>query len=366
MLKDKLNDTGVKELMRDPEVIVDTKEKISSVIGKMMKKGDYSLLVQNSKGFQGLITAHQIITKDVPPTSTEAKSLLTHPPTIPPHSNLIEAIEKMWRNDLKKIPIILDEKLLGIVGFWEIVDWMLNQDEFNELKISDIDERENPVIDIREEVDEVRIEMKNKDLYKVFVNDEEMDEFTGTKALLEKVMRKQRESVTLGERKGDKNKRLSLETRSVSLPIKVKLKENDSVKKMLEEMKKYQSTYAVTDSSSMINFKDILRFLTDYKIKSTQRVVFWSEEDFDEMTMNHINQNLQSFVERYHKKFGKRTIKSFRIGVEKIRDEGKNSLYEMSAKLLTDQGDYYSKKEGWDPIKVFDGLIKALRKQIWS
>ncbi len=366
MLQDKLHDTKVRELMRDPELILDTKEKISSVIGKMIKKGDYSLPIQNSKGFQGLITAHQIITKDVPPTTTEVENLLTHPPTIPPHSNLIEAIEKMERNNLKKIPIVLDEKLVGILGFWDIVNWLLKQNEVNNWKISDIEIRENPSIDTHVGVGEVIIELKGEDVYKVFVNDEGMDEFIGTKALLEKVMGKQRESVTLGERKGEKNKRLSLESRSISLPLKVKLKGEDSIKKLLEEMKRHQSTFIVVNKDAWLTFKDIFRFLSDFKIESTQRVVFWSEEEFDEMTMNHINQNLQSFAERYHKKFGKRTIRSFRIGVEKIRDEGKNTLYEMSAKLLTDQGDYYSKKDGWDLIKVFDGLIKALRKQIWS
>jgi len=365
LLKDKLNDTKVKELMKKPNLTVGPEEKISSVIGRMIENDDYTLLVQKDERFQGLITAHQIITKDIPPTSTEVKRLIKHPPTLTPNKKLIEAVEKMGRNDLKKIPIVLDEKLVGMLDFWDIVDWLLKQDETTNFKIRDIEERDIPTIDLHEEVDEVRIELE-KDFYKVFINDHRMDEYTGTKSLLENVMRKQREGVTLGERKGEKDKRLGLESRSISLPIKIKLKEGGNFKELLEEMKTNQSLYAVTDSPAMITFKDIIRFLTDFRIESTQRVVFWSEAEFDKMTRDHMEQNLQSFVERYHKKYGKRTIKSFRIGVEKIRDEGKNTLYEISAKLLTDQGDYYSKKEGWDPIKVFDGLITALRKQIWS
>jgi CBS domain-containing protein len=364
MLKEKVKETKVEKLMKKPKIFLSPDEKISSVIGKMKKHKTYALPVEEGKKYIGMVTAQEIISEPIHPTTTEIKSLIIHPPLIPYNTSLTDVCDKMWRNNLRAIPIGEDKKLEGILTFWDILDWSLKQEEFKNLKINEIKKREIPTVKKHEEVDKAKIKLRKKEFTHLLIEDKRMNMLIREEDLLEDIMRYPKESMTLGERKGEKSKRLGVETRSVAEKIMGKIKEDNSIYKLLKEMKFHNYSYFVLENS-VVTFIDILRYLGDFKERVTQEVVFINESKFDDMTWDQMKMDLQDFLEIYHKKFGKDTILDFRITIRDLHTTGDRTKYIMSAKLLTDLGDFYADKEGWDAIDVFDGLIKAIRKQIW-
>jgi CBS domain-containing protein len=364
MLKGKLNEIKVKELMKKPEIFLSPKEVVSSVIGKMKKHKTYALPVKKGKKYVGMITAQEIVSERIPPTTTEIKSLITYPPLIPSNTSLAEACDKMWRNDLRTIPVGDNKELKGILTFWDVVDWCLKQEDLKKFKVDEIETRDIPVLNVHEQVDKAKIKLRNKRLTKLLVGDGRINKILGTKNLVKKLSKIPRESMTLGERKGEKTKRLGIESRSVTRKIKVRVKKNNSIHELLKEMKRFNSNYAVLDES-VITFKDILRFLGEYKEDLTRKVVFINKSKLDDLTWNHMKMDLQDFLQIYNKKFGKDSIRDFRITIRDLHTTGDKTKFIMSAKLLTDLRDFYAKKEGWDAIDVFDDLIGAVRRQIW-
>jgi CBS domain-containing protein len=365
MLKRKLNRIRVKKLMRGAKKFVSPKEKLSSVIGKLKKHKKCALPVKKGKKYKGLVVSQVIAYEDLPPTITKTKSLIINPPLISPDTSLAEACEKMWRNNLIAIPIGKNKKLKGILTFWNIVDWGLKQKEFKKLKVDEIRIREFPVVDIHEEVDKTRVKLRNKELTKILVKDENITKATGIEYIVDKISKIPKEKMTKGDRKGEKYKRLGIETRSISRIIKVKIKERNSIQKLLKKMKKFYSSYALV-GESLITFKDILRFLGELKEDIlTKKVIFITKTKFFYLTWDQMKNDLIGFLETYHKKFGKDSIREFRITIRDLHKKGSRMKFIMSGKLLTDLGDFYAKKEGWDPIDVFDDLIEAIRRQIW-
>jgi predicted transcriptional regulator len=365
MLEEKLNEKKVEELMREPEIILSPNEQVSSVIGKMRKNNIYSLPVVKENNYFGFLEAQEIVGSNINPESTKIETLMTYPPTIASHASLIEAIEKMWRNNLRTIPIVTHKKVRGVLNFWDIVDWCLDQEEFKKKRVQELESKEIPKIRKHEEVDQAIVEIKEKDIVKLLIQGREITDVLGTKEIINQNKTRPKERMTLGERKGEKDKRTSIESRTISRPIKVRTNKKESIHKLLKEMKKLNYDYAVL-GNSIITFRDILSYLKDFKIDMTQRVIFASKIELDPFVMDQISSDLKSFLETYHKKFSKNTIKEFRIGIESTNKNGKNEFYEISAKLLTDMEDYYAKKDGWDPLEVFNDALAAIRKQIWD
>lgn len=97
----------------------------------------------------------------------------------------------------------------------------------------------------------------------------------------------------------------------------------------------------------------------------SDKVSFVTDKRFDGLTWEHWKKDLKGFLGPYEDKYGKERLKTLRFTIKMLHKTGEREKYLMSAKMLTDRGDYYADKEGWDANIVFHDLLEALRKQVW-
>lgn len=366
MIDKKLNQTRAKELMKTPEDFVRSEEKISSAIGKMKKYDTCAIPIKDDRGrYSGIITSQEVLSKDFPPSISESKSTVVNPPLISPNTSLSELCEKMWLNDMFAIPVGYGNELKGLINFWDIVDWALDQGEFKSIKISEIAPKKRPEVEIHDELDKAKVKFREKNLSKILVRDENIDSILEASELSNRIFNIPRESMTKGDRRDEKYKRLGIKAMSITKTVEFRLDKDDNVHKMLREMKKHYSSYAVVDDY-LITFKDILRYFSSFKAEITQKVIFVTDDKIDELTWHHWDVDLEGFLETYHKKFGKETIKEFKITINTFHEDDGDVEYEMKAKLLTDEENHFVEKNGWNAVIVFHEMIDALRKQVWD
>lgn len=125
--------------------------------------------------------------------------------------------------------------------------------------------------------------------------------------------------------------------------------------------------------SNKLNDTKAEELMAKFKEKLEQDVIFVAKVRLDDSIWSHWDIDLGNFLETYHKKFGKDSIKEFKIMVKEYHIKPKpktisekKTEFEMTADLFTDRGDFYAKKSGWNPVIVFHEMVEALRRQVLS
>ncbi len=100
--------------------------------------------------------------------------------------------------------------------------------------------------------------------------------------------------------------------------------------------------------------------------KVSQKVIFVSKEKVDEAIWEHWDVDLKRFLEKYHSKFDVKSIKEFKISIKELHVKKGRKEYSIDADFFTDLGNFFVKKEGWNPATVFHELIDVLGKQVFK
>lgn len=361
-----LDDIKVGDVGNSPPYHVNSEEKVSSVIGVMKKRKEYVLPVRKGKETIGVITAESILYSNVPPTTAKAETLVSDSPFMQKGESLAVACEKMWKNELKSVPVGSKERLEGMLTFWDIADWCLKQGFFKKLKITEIGIRDLPVIKGKDNVDKAKAEMREEQISKLLVEDEKTSGLLGGRKLLETVSKTPKTSMTKGDRKGEKQKFMGMEAGGMAQRIRVRLNEDASIHDLFEKMKRHRSTYAfIVDH--ILTYKDILKYLSELKPEESppERVRFVTKGKIEEDMLSSLKSEINSFLEIYDKKFGRNSVKDFRVTINQTREKGRRTFFEMSAKMLTDYGDFYAEKKGWNFPGMSKDMIEAIRRQVW-
>jgi CBS domain-containing protein len=115
----------VKDIMVKPVKTINYNKTVRDAAALMKKYGKGSLIVVKNKKPIGIITAddiiHKIVAKNIKPTSIKVKDVMSSPLiTITSDSTCVDAAKKMRRNNVKRLPVVDNGKLVGIVSLDDI------------------------------------------------------------------------------------------------------------------------------------------------------------------------------------------------------------------------------------------------------
>ena len=110
----------VKEIMTRNPITVDINTKISEAASQMFELDVGSIVVMENNNPVGMLTerdmVNKIISKNLIPDSLELKNVITTPLiTLDVNEDIQRAIELMLKMHIRRIPIVKDKKLVGIV-----------------------------------------------------------------------------------------------------------------------------------------------------------------------------------------------------------------------------------------------------------
>jgi len=111
--------------MVKPVKTINYNKTVRDAAALMKKYGKGSLIVVKNKKPVGIITAddiiHKIVAKNIKPTSIKVKDVMSSPLiTITSDSTCVDAAKKMRRNNVKRLPVVDNGKLVGIVSLDDI------------------------------------------------------------------------------------------------------------------------------------------------------------------------------------------------------------------------------------------------------
>lgn len=116
----------VREVMRNKVVSIEDSASIMECAKKMAKEEVGSLVIQQGNEVKGIITeqdlARKALAKGLDPKATKVNKLMVKKVyTIGPDNDVYEAVVKMGKQKIKHLPVIENEKLMGIISYKDII-----------------------------------------------------------------------------------------------------------------------------------------------------------------------------------------------------------------------------------------------------
>jgi len=115
----------VRDIMTKPVVTI-SENRSAKYAGELMKKTRKGALVVVRKGKPvGIITdsdlIRKIVAKNVKPSSVKVKDIMSKPlVVVRPDDSIVEATRKMKRSNIKRLPVIENGKLVGMISLTDI------------------------------------------------------------------------------------------------------------------------------------------------------------------------------------------------------------------------------------------------------
>jgi len=116
-------------IMSPRVVTIKTSERVEAALRKMLKHKIGSIIAVEKGKAVGIITERDIsikVAKGQRLQGLVVKNVMSKPLiTIAPTVDVWDAVEKMVRNDIRRLPVVFDRKLIGMVTERDILRWLL-------------------------------------------------------------------------------------------------------------------------------------------------------------------------------------------------------------------------------------------------
>ena len=110
----------VSEIMRKA-VVVDSNIKVKEAAKIMSEKGIGSLIIFKDNKIKGILTERDVIKNISKSDSNIEKIMSKNVITIKFDSDVEEAVKLLKNNDIKRLPVVKDKKLVGIITITDII-----------------------------------------------------------------------------------------------------------------------------------------------------------------------------------------------------------------------------------------------------
>ena len=135
----KIDEISAKDLMVTKIVTVDSDSLLSEVIGKMNKQVYHEIPVLDSDGrYMGLVSFDSIIKRRNLPMTARVRNLLSIPPEVTEDDNLSALAEKMLISGVRALPVLSQNRLVGIVTRTDLVQVLSSVKELKDVSVDSI------------------------------------------------------------------------------------------------------------------------------------------------------------------------------------------------------------------------------------
>jgi CBS domain-containing protein len=135
----RIDEICAKDLMITKIVTVDSDSLLSEVIGKMNKQVYHEIPVLDSDGrYMGLVSFDSIIKRRNLPMTARVRNLLSIPPEVTEDDNLSALAEKMLISGVRALPVLSQNRLVGIVTRTDLVQVLSSVKELKDVSVDSI------------------------------------------------------------------------------------------------------------------------------------------------------------------------------------------------------------------------------------
>lgn len=356
----------VRDLMSTDPVVAAPEEELSDVLSKMRKHEIHEVPVVKDGELVGMVSQATILRRRKLPLNTRVDSLLVRPPRVEPDHPIPAIAESMVASDYRGLPVVEDDRLVGMISRSDVVRAAAVSDEFAELSVGDLMTPDPQTVQERDPLQRAREVMRALDERAVPVVDEEgaLTGVVGLRDLVRAQTKGKPEKTTKGDWAGE---RLSakIEVRSVMSvpPVTVGPAETGAAVAALMTEHAISSVVVVEDGhpTGIVTQADLLEHLAGLRRREQVLVQISGLDEDDWWTY----ETLYAIIGRGLRKVSDiEKPKVFSVHVATYKERGDRSKYSMRCRLFTENGLRTFRDHAWDPAEAMHKVMDQMERRI--
>lgn len=379
-------DAKAKDIMKAAFATVDANESVSTALNKLDRENVLSVLVYENGKYAGYFGYKQLVTMHTSsPETTKVKGLVARGPSVPEDAPLPDVVESMYVNDAKIIPVLSNGRAVGVIETSDILGAIPRMREAQKLRIREVMtpdplslREEEPLasaLSIFREKGIVRLPIVDKDHH--------VQGMLESHELVREFRSKPDYGVDMfftGNSGGGRVGAMTpggLTVAAKDVPAKSLMKNDfvscfpdDSLVEKVPALANGKSTtLVVMDEDKQLNGivtpKDLLQYLMRFKRQETfavQSSGIEREESLTDFQRSKVASMIEEVVNRLEETS---RVQAFSIHVKTTTHTGgKQHLYHVFCKAVTDDGTFSSRESEWDFVLASGNALKELESQV--
>ncbi len=362
----------VEDIMSRTFNVVKEDEFLSKVVG-MFKEGKAkpteALIVVDSKGsYKGVLTERMIIRSRLDPKETKVKAVYRPAPKLNPKDDAIEAVILMIENDIKHIPVIEDDNIVGLVADVDVLEIAV-KGTFGLKLVKDIMTKEPKVIEERASIASAMALMREEGISRLpVVRGDKLVGIISIHDIVEQVVLP-RDKIRFGDFAGNKPKPLSNPVKGVMTKPVITISPNTTLKDAVRLLLEHNiASLIVLDEgkiAGIVTKTDILSAIAQGKriVKGRLLVQFsFNRMSIDSTEHERMLADMESFARKYSDHLGEGVITVY---FKQHREKWRNLPFiHCRIMIKSEGGQYVGISNGWGFSHALQNALEHAERQI--
>jgi predicted transcriptional regulator/ribosome-associated translation inhibitor RaiA len=357
--------TEVSQIYHSPGNVFNPRDPISKALGYMKETGRREIVA--SKGEKvGILDVRTILDVEQP-HSKHIERQWAQLRSFSPNDKIIDAVRVLHGRNIWAIPILEKKDVVGILSHEDIVNALCVVEELNKIKVQEVAQLPVTTIQANASIALARRMMLDNDFSQIPVIENNKLIGMITAEELVHTFITSMSKTTRGDRVGEKGARFQGQVKGIMDPYPHVVKAESNLIEVSKGIRDLNKTASVVideklNVQGIITQSDLLQLIlrAEEPEEIPVFIVGISDEDFFEKAI--VEEKIRRTIKKNLKIHP--DITEVRVRVKSIRSQGERTHYELSTRAISPRNQFNASHQGWGLMESFDGLCDALDKSL--
>jgi CBS domain-containing protein len=350
----------VKDTIAEEIISVSPDDTVSKIISLIEKENIREIIITENGKFKGIVYSKDIANKGITnPTKTKVSTLMKFPaPTVSSNQDINEAAEMIFKTGLRSLPIIENEKVIGLITLSDIIGFASKIKEFRQTTAETVMSQPE-IIESDTDIGKARILMREKNISRLPVIDKKQ-KLVGIVTIFDLLKAvKPRERMDFYSMSAEKERIMDIPISTIMNISPVTVDKNKTLNEIVSLMKENKTDGVIVVENNnpigIVTEKDLLEVYISSLNKKGVYYQISGITDEDDFIVSTIDRMIRDTLQKMSKIFNPQF---FFLHVKKYDKTGKIK-YSIRTRFRTDKGIFVSKSYAWD---LRDAVNESLDK----
>ncbi|MBS3062616.1 MAG: CBS domain-containing protein [Candidatus Diapherotrites archaeon] len=360
-------DSNASELMRKEFVTADVEEPLTKIIGRMRQFRQDNIVITEGGRYVGMVSKREMLRKKVDFRQMKAKSVLAKYPALERGTALPDIVQAMYSSGARELAVIHKGRAIGAVTVNEVIAQMKKIPELRQLTASEVCVKNPLTLREDDNLSQAISRMKKSNVKKMPVVDGDglLKGILRWENLMETYLLQAVEKNEVyranvrGGHTADKQSALKVRVGGIAGTNYVVATEHESLEKIVDFMKERDAVILVKKEkpTGIITYGNLLRAFE--RVNVVPRNIQWVHKpELDSFEEAKVDSALAEFYDKAEKRL--ETDIRLEAHFKAFHAQGKRKQYLLRLRLFWAGKLAEATKEEWSPLTVVQKAIKAL------
>jgi CBS domain-containing protein len=320
------------------------------------------IIIENGK-LRGIVYSKDIAEKGITdPTKAKVNSVMkSSTPTLLPNQDMDEAANLIFKTGLRALPVVENDKVVGIVSLHDIVDVASKSKEFRQAQAESIMSVPETVTEDTD-IGKARVLMRDKNISRIPVVNKNQ-KLIGVVTIFDMLKGiKTRERINFYSMAAEKETLMEIPISTVMNSHPITVNRKTPLSEIVRTMREYETDGVIVEENNfpvgVVTEKDLLEVYISSLNKKGVYYQISGLTDEDDFILSTVDRMVKDTIQKMSKTFD---LQFFFLHVKRYNKKGK-SKYSIRTRFRTSKGIFVSRSFAWDLREAVNDALTKLER----